>query len=123
MSFCYIVENQCFEIRWPYTGHSKATAMRTIQSIFDFLLIYIGDKISKNGIIVSGFSVKGTISPHNDRNADKGVKVFSYTAYCRSRIKGDMFSLSISINDTSYRRNYFVLPNGIIFVLVSIKLL
>jgi len=58
------------------TGHNKAIKINTIQIIFDFLLINIGDNISKNGIIVSGVSVNGIINPHSDKKADKGVNVF-----------------------------------------------
>ena len=61
--------------------------------------MYIGDKTNKKGMIVSGLYVKGTINPHNDKKADKGVNVFSSTAYCLSLIKGAPFYPSMSIYD------------------------
>jgi hypothetical protein len=48
---------------------------------------------------VSGLSVKGTISPHNDKKADNGVKVFYSMAYCLNRISGVFVYISISINE------------------------
>lgn len=82
MSLSSILINHEFEFLRLFNGQNIAIVINIKQSIFDFLFIYIGDRINKKGINVSGASLKGTISPHNDKNADKGVKLFYSTANC-----------------------------------------
>lgn len=74
---------QELELFLVFVGQNIPININKHANNIDFLFMKIGDKISKKGIKVSGDSVKGIINPHNDKNADKGVKLFSYTAYCR----------------------------------------
>lgn len=82
MSLSSILINQEFEFLRLFKGQNIAIIINTKQRILDFLLMKIGDKINKNGINVSGASLKGTINPLKDKNADKGVKLFYSTANC-----------------------------------------